>query len=188
MPAVSVLSRLRLPRPAAASASCFSGATAPGSGGRLGVGSLPEMAMPDFGGMPSGGALRGHRKAEHRIGGTQRGGELRVVVAAEPVGLGEQHVEADGGGAEFAEPVGERRELRPRPRPLAVLGERWLIDVDDPHRGVVGGTRQQALLEIEADIADGGNRQRIAEPQQRQQHHQGKTQQCRQQPATDHKL
>ncbi len=127
-------------------------------------------------------------KAEDRLAGGERRGKLRVIVAAHAIGLRKQHVEADRGGAELLEPPGERRELGARPRPLPVSGQRRLVDIDHPHRRVGGGAGQQALLEVEAEIADGGDRQRVGEPEQRQQRHEAKAQQSRQQPATDHTL
>ena len=95
------------------------------------------------------------RKPQHGIAAPQRLGKLGVIVGRQPVRLGEQHVEADRGGAQLRQSLGHLRHQRARPRPLPVLGERGLVDIDDPHRAVGCGARQQPLLEVEAHVADG---------------------------------
>ena len=62
------------------------------------------------------------------------------------IGLGEDNVEADGGGAEVAEPVHQIGDHGAGPRPLPQGFQAFFVDVDDD-RGVRRGFARRGLLE-----------------------------------------
>ena len=73
------------------------------------------------------------------------------------VGLGEHHVEGDGGGALLGQLVDQTRDDGTRPRPLAELGQGGLVYVDDAdRRGGMVGPRLEALEVVEGDVAQAG--------------------------------
>ena len=82
------------------------------------------------------------------------------------VGLGEHHVEGDGGGAHLGQPVDDARDQGARPRPLAELLERGVVDVEDAHRrlGRVERARLEALEAVEHQVAQLHHRRRILRP------------------------
>ena len=59
--------------------------------------------------------------------------QLGELAGREPVGLGEDQVERDGACAGRLQGVDDGGKLGARPGPLADLGERGLVDVDDAH-------------------------------------------------------
>jgi hypothetical protein len=79
--------------------------------------------------------------------------QARQLGGREAVGLGEQEVEADRRGLMLGDARGELGDERARPGPLAVLGERLLVDLDDGRRGAAPLARQQALVGVEERLA-----------------------------------
>jgi hypothetical protein len=69
------------------------------------------------------------------------------------VGFGEQDVEGYRRRAHFREPVYQSGNAVARPRPLAELFQRRLVDVDDANGNVLEAARRQALVLVEGEIA-----------------------------------
>ena len=86
----------------------------------------------------------------------------------QPVRLGEQDIECDGGRAHVREPVDQFGDPVARPWPLAELAQRGLIDVDDPNRQILESPRRDALVLVERRVADQLQRPRVARPQDRE--------------------
>jgi hypothetical protein len=81
--------------------------------------------------------------------------------------LGEHHVEGDHDGSLLGEPVDQARHDGARPWPLAVFGERLLVDVDDAHRrGGIVGAGLQPLIAVESEVAHARQFRRIDGAQQ----------------------
>ena len=89
----------------------------------------------------------------------------------QPVWLGEQDIECDGGRAHVREPVDQFGYPVARPRPLAELAQRGLVDVDDPNRQILESPRRDALVLVERRVADQLQRPRVAGPQDRERRH-----------------
>ena len=60
--------------------------------------------------------------------------DVRRERRRQPVGLGEDDVEGDGGGAELGQARDQVGDARARPRPLAELAQAFLVDIDDDDR------------------------------------------------------
>ena len=125
----------------------------------------------------SRGALGETEKPSTALARAERGGEGGVVVGAEPVGLGEQHVDSRS----------RQRRVRSAASVSVASIERghghWpsraseASSISTTRTGLSAPARgMQALVEVEAHVADGRNRQRIGEPEQRQQRHQHEAQ------------
>ena len=83
------------------------------------------------------------------------GQQREHALGAGPVGLREHHVEGDRGGAHFGEAAHEFAEPRTRPGPLPDAAQRFVVDVDDPHRRLgIPRARRDALIGIEDKIAE----------------------------------
>ena len=90
------------------------------------------------------------------------------------IGLGEDDVEADGGGAEARKPVHQIGDHRARPRPLPQGFQAFFVDVDDD-RGVRRGFAWRGKLEeVEGSQPQLLERRRIDHPQRCKRDHQGK--------------
>ena len=107
--------------------------------------------------------------------GEQRGINPRDVAnnraRRQPVRLGEQDIECDGGRAHVGEPIDQLGNPVSRPGPLAKFAQRGLIDVDDPNRQILESPRRDALIFVEHRFADQLQRPRVAGPQDRECRH-----------------
>ena len=72
-----------------------------------------------------------------------------------PVGLGKHHVKGGAGGSQVLDTLQKFGNLRTRPRPLAQLRYRLLVDVDDPDRLPQSLPRFETLIGVEGDPAQG---------------------------------
>ncbi len=89
-------------------------------------------------------------------------------VGIEPVRLREHHVKGDHGGAEFGQIRDHVRDPRSRPRPLAKLGQAFVVNVDDGNRRLRElGAGIDALERIEGPDPDFLDRRRVGEAQRR---------------------
>ena len=92
----------------------------------------------------------------------------------EPVGLGHQRVEPDGGGARLREPGHQPGQPGARPRPLAVPSQALLVDGDDDHRRRARHPRGEGLVGVESgqaqepETGDLRHRQRGQQQEQQQ--------------------
>ncbi|MGY4457312.1 hypothetical protein ACVWYI_001272 [Bradyrhizobium sp. LB13.1] len=88
----------------------------------------------------------------------------RDDIGVEPVGLREHHVEADRDRAIIGEVLDQIGDPRPRPRPLAELGEALVVDVDDGDRPRRLVARIDQLKHVEGAEPQFLDRRRIPEP------------------------
>ena len=93
------------------------------------------------------------------------GGDAR---GRQPIGLGEDHVEAHRNGPEAGQPPQQVGDLGPRPGPLPEPLEATLIDVEDDNRPDGGITRLESLVEVEGAQPDCLDGRRIPNAQRRQ--------------------
>ena len=80
------------------------------------------------------------------------------------VGIDQQDVESDRGGAQLVEAIDQPREQRPRPGPLAEALQAVVVDVDDADRGRLVLPRLQAQEFVEDIQAELHERPGLAEP------------------------
>ena len=87
------------------------------------------------------------------------------VLETHPVGLGENEIEHDRGGAEFGQLVRQFGETCPRPRPLSEHSQTFIVDADHANRRVpVVLPRRRPLEGIENEIAQIVEKQRLSQP------------------------
>ena len=103
-------------------------------------------------GLVASGCLRqGPRELVARLSVRERSQD---IFEAHPVGLGENEIICDRGGAEFAQFVRQFGETRSRPRPLPKDGQTFIVDADHANRRVpVVLPRRRPLERIEDEIA-----------------------------------
>ena len=104
--------------------------------------------------------------AQHHLPVVDRVGEHGIAVGRGAVGLDEQHIDADRGGARGENGTQELGDQRTRPGPLAARVERRLVDRHDHGRGGVAAARHEPLVAVEQSVAQGGDRRGLQANQQ----------------------
>ena len=105
--------------------------------------------------------------------------DVRRQRRRQPVRLGEDDVEGDGGRAELGQPRDQVGDARARPRQLAELAQAFLVDIDDDDRPLRRHARLDDLEEIEGPQAKLFERARIGDAQEQQREQQRHAQRSR---------
>src|SRR5208337_1621602 len=100
-----------------------------------------------------------------RQGWRQAGQFSRDLGRRKAIWLGKDNVDADDARVPLGNAADELGHQMPRPRPLPVLGEALLVDVDDRHSCRITGARPHFFYQVEAAHAQFGDDARVDDPQ-----------------------